>query len=52
MQDNQSREAGSTGLHLCGLYYYLSNPNQPEVEFLHSWAVVMAKFLSGKNKNT
>lgn len=30
----------------------LSNPNQPEVEFLHSWAVVMAKFLSGKNKNT
>ena len=21
MQDNQSREAGSTGLHLCGLYY-------------------------------
>ena len=30
----------------------LSNPNQPEVDFLHSWAVVMAKFLSGKNKNT
>ena len=26
MQDNQSREAGSTGLHLCGLYYNFEQP--------------------------
>ena len=28
--------------------HVFSNPHQPEVDFLHSWAVVMAKFLSSK----